>query len=192
MVVFSRFKVGVILVVCALGALFVSPNMMPDRVRSSMPSWLQRTVNLGLDLRGGSHLQLQVGIKAVEKEYLSRVLGDVRKALRKKQVKYSGLNVQSDSEKGAVIVVNLLGEFKIDDVVKLIRSVDSNLTVEKSGPSEIRAILSERAMAKRNADIVEKSIGVVRRRIDASGTKEPNIQRQGEDRIVVQLPGVSG
>lgn len=190
MVVFSRFKVGVILFVCALGALFVSPNLMPDRVRSSMPLWLQRTVNLGLDLRGGSHLQLQVGIKSVEKEYLSRVLGDVRKALRKKQLKYSGLNIQTDAKEGAVIVVNLLGEFKIDEVVKLVRSVDSNLVVEKKGPSEIHAVLSEQAMAKRNADIVEKSIEVVRWRIDASGTKEPNIQRQGDDRIVVQLPGV--
>ena len=191
MVVFSRFKVCAILLVCALGALFVSPNLMPDRVRSSMPSWLQKTVNLGLDLRGGSHLQLQVDIKAVNKEYLSHILAEVRKTLRKKQIKYSELKIQSDTQKGAVLVVNLLGDFKMEDVIKLIRSVDSNLVAEKTSPSEIHAILSEQAMAKRNAGIVEQSIEVVRRRIDASGTKEPNIQRQGEDRIIVQLPGVS-
>lgn len=100
MVVFSRFRVGVIVLVCALGALFVSPNLVPENVRSSFPSWLQKTVNLGLDLRGGSHLQLQVGIKAVNKEYLASTLSDVRKLLKKKQIKYTGLRVQTEAAKG--------------------------------------------------------------------------------------------
>lgn len=190
MVVFSRFRVGVIVLVCALGALFVSPNLVPENVRSSFPSWLQKTVNLGLDLRGGSHLQLQVGIKAVNKEYLASTLSDVRKLLKKKQIKYTGLCVQTEAAKGATLEVVLLDESKVNEVIKLLKKLDENLIFENVGGGVIHAILSEQAMAKRNSDIVEQSIEVVRQRIDASGTKEPNIQRQGDDRIIVQLPGV--
>lgn len=190
MVVFSRFKVGLIWLVCLLGALFMMPNLVPDHVRQTFPSWLQKTVNLGLDLRGGSHLQLQVDIKAVNRDYLTGMLGEVRKTLRKKQVKYTNLTMQPAQDGGSVMVIQLREDGKEDEAIKLLKKVDENLVFEKAGKNEIHAILSEQAIAKRNATILTESIRVVRMRIDETGTKEPNIQRQGDDRIIVQLPGV--
>lgn len=189
MVVFSRFKIFIIIFVCTVGFLFVLPNLVSDQIRSSFPLWLQKTVNLGLDLRGGSHLQLQVDIHSVAKEHLANILTETRKTLRKQQVKYSGLHLNSSCRQ-ASLEVTLLDPSQYNEVLKLIKKIDKDLIFERKGDTII-ATLSEQAIAKRNISIVEQSIEVVRRRIDASGTKEPNIQKQGEDRIIVQLPGVS-
>lgn len=189
MIVFSRFKIGMIVSVCLAGLLFVLPNFLPESTRATLPACLQKTVNLGLDLRGGSHLQLQVDIRSVAKEHLANILSDTRKTLRKKQVKYSGLRLSTEA-KQASLEVTLLEPDRYNEVVKLIKKIEPDLVFERKGDT-VLATLSEEAMAKRSSGIVDQSIEVVRRRIDSTGTKEPNIQRQGSDRIVVELPGVS-
>lgn len=189
MIVFSRFKIGVIVSVCLAGILFVLPNFLPESTRATWPAFLQQTVNLGLDLRGGSHLQLQVGTKAVTKDHLADILGDTRKALRRKQVKYSNLHLNTGARQ-ASLEVTLLEPDRYDEVIKLIKGIDRDLVFERKVDTVV-ATLSEQAIAQRNVKAVDESIEVVRRRIDSTGTKEPNIQRQGSDRIVVELPGVS-
>ena len=177
--------------ICLLGVIFAFPNILSNDSRKSLPTWLQKTVNLGLDLRGGSHIQLQVDINSVMKEYLANILGETRKALRQNQIKYKNLKIDT-SGKTPSIKVTLLSENDQDKAIKFIKKIDrEHLSVNSLSSFDIEASLSEKAILKRNAWIIDQSIEVVRRRIDDTGTKEPNIQKQGSDRIVVQLPGVS-
>jgi preprotein translocase subunit SecD len=173
-----------------LGGLFAFPNLLSDEIRQSLPKWLQRTVNLGLDLSGGSHIQLEVDIHSVTKEYLSNILNEVRKILRKQQIKYK--NLRLESKKDAILLsFSLIDSSVNEEVVKFIKKIDKDLIVSVQEDGSISAVLSDKSIVKRNTGIVEQSIEVVRRRIDATGMKEPNIQRQGNNRIVVQLAGVS-
>ncbi|MDR1598136.1 MAG: protein translocase subunit SecD [Holosporales bacterium] len=171
------------------GLLFALPNVVSTQTLSAFPAWLRHTVSLGLDLRGGSLLQLQVDIRAVTKERLANILSETRKSLRKQQIQYSGLKL-SNVDQQYCIEVTLLDPSKYDEAAALIKKVDKDLSFTKRGSSTIIATLSQQSLTMRNHEIIDQSIEVVRRRIDASGTKEPNIQRQGSDRIVVQLPGV--
>lgn len=177
--------------VCFLAVLFVVPNLVSDATRATFPKWLQKTVNLGLDLRGGSHLQLQVDTHAATNDYMTHMLSEVRKTLRKQKIKYSGLRVRP-LVKESVIEVTILEADQIETAEKTLNKMDKDLTIRhKPGDLKVlEAVLSEQAMFQKNSNIIDQSIEVVRRRIDASGTKEPNIQRQGTDRIIVQLPGV--
>jgi preprotein translocase subunit SecD len=163
--------------------------MISDRTLAALPQWMQRTISLGLDLRGGSLLQLQVDIRAVTKEHLANILSETRKILRKQQIKYSGLRLTTSAQQSCLEIV-LLDPSHEEAVKGIVKKVDKDLVIEAKDGKIITATLSAQAIAKRNNEIIEQSIEVVRRRIDSSGTKEPNIQRQGSDRIVVQLPGV--
>jgi preprotein translocase subunit SecD len=151
---------------------------------------MQRTVNLGLDLRGGSLLQLQVDIRAVTKEHLANILSETRKNLRKQQIKYSSLKLRSNENQSCLEII-LLDSSTCDTVRDIVKKVDKELVVEVRDQKTVIATLATQSISNRNNEIIEQSIEVVRRRIDSSGTKEPNIQRQGSDRIVVQLPGVN-
>jgi protein-export membrane protein SecD len=191
MVVFSKFRIVFVTLVCLLGALFALPNLLPDHIRQHFPGFLQKTISLGLDLSGGSHLQLEVDVAAANKDYLNNILSEVRKTLRKNQIKYKGLRLEN-RHNSYMITLTLLNEADTEKAVKCVSKIDENLVVSpRSAIGALTATLSEKALVKRNSGLIEQSIEVVRRRIDATGIKEPNIQRQGEDRIVVELAGVS-
>ncbi|MDR2464153.1 MAG: protein translocase subunit SecD [Holosporales bacterium] len=190
MVVFSKFKIFVILSICFVGIVFVLPNIVPKQTRSLLPSFMRKTVNLGLDLQGGSLIQLQVNVNAVIKEHLANILSETRRSLRKQQIKYTGLRLRSD-DKQSFLELTLSDLTQYDAVVRLIEKVDNSLTFEKKEMGTIVATISSQAIAKRKAEIITQSMEVVRRRIDTIGAKEPNIQQQGDDRIVLQLPGIN-
>ena len=97
MLTIPRWKLWSIIGICLAGILFALPNALPPQVLQSLPTWLQNTINLGLELKGGSHLQLEVDLKAVSKEYLSNLLEEARATLRKQQVGYTGLLVDTKS-----------------------------------------------------------------------------------------------
>jgi preprotein translocase subunit SecD len=88
MIFIPRWKIISILSVCFFGILFALPNVVPLRIYNALPEILQKTVNLGLELRGGSHLQLEVDLKSVLKEQLLNTLDEVRAVLRKEQIGY--------------------------------------------------------------------------------------------------------
>lgn len=183
-----RWKFYSIITVCLLGILFAMPNLLSPQALESMPRFLQNIVNLGLELRGGSHLQLEVDLKSVSREYLSSLLDDVRTGLRKDQVGYIGLIVDQKAPT-PVLTFEVRTPEEVDKAKAVLKKVDAQLTVSVD-KQRLTAVLSQDTVQTRNKAIIEQSIEVIRRRIDESGTKEPNIQRQGEDRILVQLPGV--
>ena len=94
MVNFSKAKMIGVFIVCLLGLAFSAPNFFNEQTLKKLPNWLpHKHVNLGLDLQGGSHLLVEVEFSAVIYEQLEAVLDDVRTALRKARIKYTGLSI---------------------------------------------------------------------------------------------------
>lgn len=186
MVYFSKTKIIMVLLVCLFGLAFSAPNFFKENTLASLPDWLpHKHVNLGLDLQGGSHLLLEVEINAVIKEHLESIVDDVRIELRKARINYTGLGVASDS----AVKVTIRKPDETEKARSLLRTM-SPLTEVDVTNNTIMIQMTDREIADRKNAAIQQSVEIVRRRIDETGTREPTIQRQGEDRILVQLPGV--
>lgn len=191
MIFIPRWKVISIIAVCVAGVVFALPNIVPPSLYARLPEAFQKTVNLGLELRGGSHLQLEVDLKSVLKEQLLNMLDEVRSALRKEQIGYSGLSLNQQQGNVTFSLRNAKGDINQQEkVTKLLRKIDPQANIAVNPEGHVTLTLSPESIERRNSAVVEQSIEVVRRRIDESGTKEPLLQRQGKDRLIVQLPGV--
>ena len=180
-------KWKLVLVACAaiLGVTFASPNLVSRENADTLPSWLQ-PVSLGLDLQGGSYLLLEVDSKYVVREQLASHVEAIRTTLRKEKIKYADLGVVGSD----AVKVTILEAADRDRAYDLVRKLDADFTASKEGDGTLVLSFGEQVTIKRINQAVEQSIEIVRRRIDELGTREPSIQRQGQDRIVVQLPGV--
>jgi len=198
MLYFSRWKATAILLSTFLVCSFAIPNFVPEKIVESWPKWAQRHIVLGLDLQGGSHILLEVDTNAVRKEKLDTLRDDVRRVVRENRL---------GSPAGAVIRGNSV-EFRpranVDPGLALskLRELSQplggilsatgqrSLDVVDAGNGVIRLTPTEPAIVERIRQSVEQSIQIVERRVNELGTVEPSIQRQGVDRILVQVPGL--
>ncbi len=186
MVYFAKWKVILVLAVCVLGLAYAAPNLLPAERAAKLPGWLPHNrLNLGLDLQGGSHLLLEVDIKTVTRERLDNLVHAVRVALRKARIGYRGLGVEGDA-----VVFQVTDRKDLERARKLVRNVEAGTETASEGDGRIALRYTEQSVTERQQRAVEQSIEIVRRRIDEFGTAEPTIQRQGRDRIIVQLPGL--
>ena len=189
---YPKWRAWTVIIVSVLGLFFAVPNFMPasyykEHVPAGMQRWW-RPMTLGLDLQGGSHLLLEVKMDDLVKDSLGTLADGVRSAFSTEKItdkiKYKDLLV-----KNGVLQVKILDASKKADAKKRISDLDKGLNIEeKDGYFFIS--YSDEALTEMRAKAVAQSIEIVRRRIDDMGTKEPSIQQQGEDRIVLQLPGV--
>ncbi|HUZ62838.1 MAG TPA: protein translocase subunit SecD [Acetobacteraceae bacterium] len=192
MLYFSRLKTASILGVCLLGILLCLPNLM-----AAPASWMPwRKVRLGLDLQGGSYLLMQVDMNAVVKERLNGIVDQARGALLKGNIGYTRLMAQPAQDR---VLVRLLKPAQRTAALAALQPLAANtgapgslpeLTLGGTSP-DILLTLSQAALAQRATAAVQQSIEIVRRRIDGTGVVDPQISRQGTDKIVVQLPGIS-
>ncbi len=196
------WKVLLIVAATVAGILFTAPNFLSRETAAALPKWLpHQQVNLGLDLRGGSHLLLEVDVAKVLAERLEALVEGARAELRTARIGYSGLGTRP----GSTVALKLRDPAQIPQAVEALRKLavpvvqrgglglgggipDMTVTSESDGTITLR--LSQEALIERASNAVQQSIEIVRRRIDESGVNEPTIQRQGSDRILVQLPGV--
>ncbi len=186
MLYFGPVKTALILGACILGALLCLPNLMP-----SPASWMPwRQVHLGLDLRGGSYLLLQVDMDAVRKERLDTTLDRARQALTGK---YRSLTEPPGDNR---VLATLRDPADTAAAVAALRTAAANpdggldFDTVTQPDGTLALTLNEQALRARASGAVQQSIEIVRRRIDATGVLDPQITRQGDSRIVVQLPGV--
>lgn len=186
----EKWKVILIFIVSFLSVAYAAPNMLPQKqlewARANLPAWMPvHAVNLGLDLRGGSHLLMQVEADIVKKERLTATVDTLRSDLRKQSIDFSAVTA---SDNGFKVV---LANPQKDEAAarKAIYQADPEASITFEGGT-FTATLTEKQLADLRTQVINQSIEIVRRRIDETGTKEPIIQRQGADRIVVQLPGV--
>jgi preprotein translocase subunit SecD len=186
MLYFENWKITLICAVCALGVLLSLPNLFSPSFLARVPNWLpHKQVALGLDLRGGSYLLLEVDVAAAQRERLNSITDNVRNALRDANIGYTGLNVEGDA-----IVFTIREPDRIEAARQALRKIDPDLTVDIAPDGAGSMRFSTVATDARRQQAVDQSIEIIRRRIDETGTKEPTIQREGADRILVQLPGV--
>ncbi len=190
MVQIPQWQRILIIVAVVLAVLYSAPNFVPKdkqaEILGGLPSWLpHKTVNLGLDLQGGSHILLQVDLNSVTKQRSDDLVSSLRPALRDKKLGYKRLSVIP----GGGVRVQLREAGDAQAVSQTIRSLDNTLTVTTNGDM-VEGTFSETGIRQVREQVLSQSIEIVRRRIDETGTNEPIIQRQGDDRIVVQLPGL--
>ena len=200
---FSKSKILLILATLVLGLLFSLPNFVGEDGRSSLPAFVpDSSLNLGLDLQGGSHLLLEVDTDTVQRERFDNLVSDIRLALRDQKLGYSNLAVSKEDDKFGVKVrirnaVNLTKAKKtLQDISEPVMinmfsgQTATELDVLQLEDGAFFVTFTEDALLQRNIKAVEQSIEIVRRRIDELGTTEPTIQRQGSNRILVQVPGL--
>lgn len=150
------------------------------------PSFLPKEkVSLGLDLQGGSSLLLEVEIEAVLKERLLNLRNETRKLLRKNRIGYQNLDIKNDT-----ISLTLRKADQREAAYKALKKLGQEVFVNTTESGRITISYSNQAIQEQKKVVLDQSIEVVRRRIDEMGTKEPLIQRQGTNRILLQLPGV--
>ena len=194
MVQMSRWKVILLALSLVFGLLFSYANALSPAQREALPGWLPKpTLNLGLDLQGGSYLLLQVDVDAMREKRISNLNEDARQTLSEAQIAVAGI-----VRDGNGVVVTLSNPAQMEPALTAMRgllgngmAVAADRTVARQGDNAIRYAFTDAAVTAMAPTAVEQSIEVVRRRIDSLGTREPSITRQGADRIVVQAPGES-
>ena len=197
MLYFTRWKAAAIVLTAAFICLFAVPNFLPERLVQSWPKWAQRHVVLGLDLQGGSHILLEVDTKAVRKDMLQSLLDDMRRVLREARIGYTGLVVRGNSAE-----VHIREGSNADLALEKLRTLSQplggllsatgqrNIDVTTEQGDLIRLTYTDPAIVERVRQSVDQSIQIIERRVNELGTVEPLIQREGTDRILVQVPGL--
>ena len=206
---FSKFKQAFIWLIVIAGLLFALPNILPESIRGSddvkgtLPGFLpSKTVNLGLDLQGGTHLLYEVDVASVKQAKLEAAADDARQYLRSEKplIPATGFRVA-----GGKVSFRLARPAQMDmalERIKPINAANQALTLKgnskppfiiESDPKSgrITLTLTDEALKKEAKDAVARSIEVIRQRIDELGTREPTIQRKGDTRIIVEVPGKS-
>src|SRR5450756_936371 len=196
MLYFTRWKALAIILTALVVCLCAVPNFCPEATVKGWPKWAQRHLVLGLDLQGGSHILLEVDSNSVKKDKLDQIRDDVRRTLRDAKIGYTGLAAHTDN-----VEVRVKDSDQQNALAKLRElsqplggllgsSGQRSLEVSDAGGGLIRLTVPPAAIAERVRQSVEQSIQIVERRVNELGTVEPLIQRQGTDRILVQVPGL--
>jgi SecD/SecF fusion protein len=195
---FSPIRAAIIAIVTVLGIFLAVPSFLPKDTLAAWPDWLpKRTVVLGLDLQGGSHLLLQVNRDNIVSERIK----DLRRDARAKLANEAGIGNLITTQ-GNSIVVELTDPTQHDAALAALETLQNNMTnslfagagipelaFSTAADGKIIVALTDQGIAERMSSLVSQSMEVIRRRIDEVGTTEPQIQRQGSDRVLVQVPG---
>jgi preprotein translocase subunit SecD len=156
---------------------------------STVPDWLSKmgaqSMLLGLDLQGGVHFTMQVDQKAALDKRLEATAEDVRVLLRDKRVRYQSVERRA----GNTIVATLSDAAEAEKAREQIVLSQPTLLANVTG-NTVSVRMSDNELRRLAVDAIDQNVGTLRNRVNALGVSEPIIQRQGDERIVVQLPGV--
>lgn len=194
MIQLSRWKVILVALAVLLGLLFAMPNVLTPAQRDALPGWLpSNALNLGLDLQGGSYLLLEVDIAALREERVTNLMEDVRVTLREAAIPVANMTRE---DAGVVVTIDDPNDYNaavtaLNALVRPGAGGVADRTVSRLSNNRIRVAIPDQVLRALGPSAVDASITVISNRIDALGTREPSITRQGEDRIVVQAPGES-
>jgi protein-export membrane protein SecD len=196
---FSKFKAFAVAAVVVFAALCAFPNLLDEKTRESLPGFLpNQALTLGLDLQGGSHVLLEVDAQSLKEGLSKQLVGDIRLKLRDGKIRYQGLR---QTPEGAVVTITDAADAELGETLlrELSQPVDVGMfgqggqvqefDISRTGQT-IRMTFSQGGLDSRIGRAVQQSLEIIGRRINALGTTEPTIQRQGVDRIVVQVPGL--
>lgn len=199
MLYFSRWKIISILLVILAGLSYASPNLFSKETLDKFPSWVpSQQMTLGLDLQGGSHLLVEIDRKSMADERFEQLLDEARAINRAEKL---GGRVTGDKA-NQVIKVRLREAGKLEATRTALEPLTQPATagvfsqgnvdeavIADGGENELLVTMTEAGLDNAITSAVAQSIEVIRNRIDQLGTTEPVVQRQGSNRIVVQVPG---
>lgn len=194
---FNPIRSAIIVLVAVASIFMVLPNFFSDEDVAGWPDLLpKQKIVLGLDLQGGSHLLLQVN----RSDIIEGRLGDIRRDARSILI---GEGIGSlITTQGANLTIEITDPEQLEAAREALRPLELMLEgpmfqvsstpetiIDIVGSNRIRITLTDEAIAERMSALVAQSVEVIRNRIDELGTTEPVIQRQGQDRVLVQVPG---
>ncbi|MDH4465065.1 MAG: protein translocase subunit SecD [Acidovorax sp.] len=189
----SPYLVTTYLAVILVALLFALPNVLPASVLERWPDALpNKPVALGLDLRGGSHLVLEVDGSELRRERSRTLADEARRMLREADTPWRGVET---SERGVVVLLRSAAQQQraLDVLAALSNPVGAarkDLDITPRGEDGIELVFTAEGQHQSITRAVEQSLEVIRQRVDQVGVSEPTIQRVGADRILVQLPGL--
>ena len=193
----SRWVLCTYAAIILFGMIAAIPNLFPTSQLANLPGWVpKQQVTLGLDLRGGSHLVLEVDAEALKSARLETLLADIRNRLQDNEIQLRSSGIVDDE-----IVVTVADPDQAGRARSLLRDLNGNVggsaltagspefDIGSSG-STFQIRLTEAGFSDRLNAAVDQSLEIIRQRVDQVGIAEPVIQRIGDDRILVQLPGL--
>lgn len=185
-----KLRAFLALIVCLAGLFFLIPSLtseLPDAWKKYLPA---DKIRLGLDLQGGMHLVLEVDAEKAIETTMERLAGDMREALMDNKIRFRNI----ERTKAGLIMLTLPDSASRTAFEKILKDRYQDLEIVSSQILEGRETLSLKMKNKQASDIkkmaVEQSLETIRNRVDQFGITEPEIITQGEDRIIVQLPGI--
>ncbi len=159
---------------------------------AATPEWLKsigaKPLKLGLDLRGGLHFLMEVDMDEAIKKIVAQSIQDFRTELREEKIRLSGIR-----SVGQDIVITFRDEETRNKALRLLSGKHQDLTFtegDSSSSFEIKAVMKPEKIKEVKTYAVEQNINIIRNRVNELGVAEPLVQRQGADRIIVELPGV--
>lgn len=195
---FPRWKtIGISLILIA-GILFSIPSFLPEKTFERLPGFAQIKVNLGLDLAGGSHLLLEADIDDLRKTQLDNMEKTVRAAMRGAAGADDDIAIGELSNNGGRISFLVRDLTKLDEArERLFRETrGANLTGQRDWNVDVidstRIVLTptNAGQAQAVANAMDTARDIIDKRVNELGTREPTIIREGNDRVVVQVPGL--
>ncbi len=201
---FSRWGALFTIFLSVASVVFASPILIPASTYESLPSWAQLPrMPLGLDLRGGTSLLYQIDTAQLKKDWLQSLQTDARRALSEEKIAHSGVVIAVNQ-----VRVTLRDPGKLDAALTRLKQLAQPLSASLFGGgsgsgagydlsvtgSENGVITIEPTPAglqRRIENAVTRSIEVIRRRIDPTGTTEATIQKEGQERVLIQVPGLA-
>ncbi|CDX25673.1 Protein translocase subunit SecDF [Mesorhizobium plurifarium] len=199
MLYFSRLKMILIWLAVAITVILAAPNLFPASMLAQLPNWVpKRQMTLGLDLQGGSHILLQMDQNDLTKAQLETARDEIRTLLREAKIQYTGLGGT-----GRTVQVRITDPTQIDAAKNALKPLTApvaaglfsggsiqEMALDDSEPGVLKFTVTDAGIKFRTSSALAQSIEVVERRVNELGTTEPIVQRQGDDRILVQVPGL--
>ena len=172
--------------VAAMGDKYViALNLAP-----ATPSWLAKLgaepMKLGLDLRGGVHFLMEVDMDTALGKLQEQTMDTLRSDLREKNIPYA--TVRKLDNYG--VEVRFRDDKTRDDAISYLSSRHRDLVIGSNGSNTLKAVMSDDRLREAREYAVQQNITILRNRVNQLGVAEPLVQRQGSDRIVVELPGI--
>jgi len=189
----SRYLVATYLAIILAGILLALPNLLPAAALERLPGFLPSgQIALGLDLRGGSHLVLEVDAADLRRERVRTLAEDARRTLREASIPWTALDSSEREVRIALRDPAQIAQARqaLAPLVGTLGNGTRDLAVLEPAPGRVALQLTEEGHLAATTSAVEQSLEIIRQRVDQVGVAEPTIQRVGADRILVQLPGL--
>ncbi|WP_367680562.1 protein translocase subunit SecD [Candidatus Fukatsuia anoeciicola] len=167
----------------------IALNLVPSTL-----SWLAklgaRPIKLGLDLRGGVHFLIEVDMNSVLNKLQEQNIDSLCFALRQKNIPYTSVSKFNNFYVNHSTTINFANSTTRDVAINYLSSHYNNLVISKNGSQRLKVLMNNEYLRKIRRSILQQNISVLRNRVNQLGVTEPLIQRQGANRIVIELPGI--